>query len=57
MKYNRYNAVAQYMTKNEIGLDDIYTEIQNKTCKLSKNLRDYVESHYDKEGVFIKNSK
>ena len=35
-------------------LDDVYKQIQNKTCKLSKRLREYVLSHYDKNGNFIK---
>ena len=34
-------------------LDDVYKQIQNKTCKLSKRLREYVLSHYDENGNFI----
>jgi hypothetical protein len=34
-------------------LNDVYKQIQDKTCPLSKRLRDYVLSHYDEKGNFI----
>lgn len=52
--YGKYNAVANYMNANNLDLEQIYEEIQNKTCKLSSSVRHYVVSHFDKEGEFIK---
>lgn len=47
--YNEY-------TNGKYCLDDVYKQIQNKTCPLSKRVRDFVLSHYDKEGNFIEQS-
>ena len=38
-------------------LDDVYKQIQNKTCPLSRSVREYVLSHYDAEGNFIAGDK
>mgnify|MGYP003650412831 FL=1 len=46
------NAVMDYMGSTK-GLDDVYKEIKNKTCKLSASLRKYVLTHYDNNGNFI----
>lgn len=35
------------------SLQMVYEQIVAKTCPLSKRLRDFVLSHYDKEGNFI----
>jgi hypothetical protein len=45
------NSVLDYMD-GKYTLDDVYQQIQNKTCPLSKSLRDYVLSHYDEFGNF-----
>ncbi len=46
------DAVLDYMD-GKYTLDDVFKQIQNKTCPLSRRLRDYVLSHYDSEGNFI----
>lgn len=48
----KYDALMNYMS-GKYTLNDVYQQIQAKTCPLSKNLRDYVLSHYDINGNFI----
>ena len=50
---NTKNEVLDYMNA-KYTLDDVKIQIENKTCPLSKRLRDYVLSHYDTNGNFIK---
>ena len=35
------------------SLRDVYNQIQNKECNLSKSLRDYVLSHFNSNEEFI----
>ena len=50
------NEVLDYMN-GRYCLDDVYQQIQNKTCKLSYRLRQYVLSHYDSKGNFIEDEE
>jgi len=47
-----HQAVLDYMN-GRYSLQDVYDQIQNKTCQLSRSLRDYVLSHFDLQGNFI----
>lgn len=49
---NLYNKVYDYMNRR-YTLNDVYQQIKNKTCKLSRTEREYVLSHYDENGNFI----
>lgn len=49
---NMKNEVLAYMN-GKYSLNDVYNQIQNKTCSLSYSLREYVLSHYDSSGNFI----
>jgi hypothetical protein len=49
--------VYDYMAEEMITLDDVYKQIQDKTCLLSKRLRDYVLSLYDENGNFIQDEE
>lgn len=49
---NMNNIVFEYMN-GRYTLDDVYNQIKNKTCPLSRNVREYVLSHYNDEGDFI----
>ena len=44
--------LLKYMA-GKYTLDDVFKQIQDKTCGLSRSLRDYVSSHYDAGGNFI----
>lgn len=49
---NMNNIVFEYMN-GRYTLDDVYNQIKNKTCPLSRNVREYVLSHYNNGGDFI----
>mgnify|MGYP003511826203 CR=1 FL=1 len=49
---NVKNEVLDYMN-GRFTLNDVRGQIINKKCLLSTRCRDYVMSHYDKEGNFI----
>ena len=49
--YRYWNEVVEYMS-GKYTLNDVYQQIQNKTCPLSTRLRNYVLSHYDENGKF-----
>lgn len=51
---NTKNEVLNYMN-GRYTLNDVYEQIKNKKCTLSRRLRQYVLSHYDENGVFIEN--
>ena len=53
---NMKKIVFDYMN-GRYTLDDVYKQIQNKTCPLSRSVREYVLSHYDAEGNFIAGDK
>lgn len=53
---NMKKIVFDYMN-GRYTLDDVYNQIQNKTCPLSRRVREYVLSHYDAEGNFIAGDK
>lgn len=46
------NELYTYMDAR-FTLRDVYSQIQAKTCPLSKGVREYVLSHFDKDGNFI----
>ena len=48
---NLYSDLMQY-ANGRFTLNDIYEQIQNGTCTLSKSRRDYVLSYYDENGKF-----
>jgi hypothetical protein len=47
-----YDELMDYMS-GKYTLNDVYKQIQNKTCPLPTRLRNYVLSHYDENGKFI----
>lgn len=47
-------ALLDYMNAR-YTLDDVYAQIQAKTCELSVRMRQYVRSHYNENGEFIYN--
>lgn len=49
---NLKNAVLDYMD-GRYTLNDVYEQIKNKQCPLSRRERDFVLAHYDKDGNFI----
>lgn len=51
--FSMKNEVLDYMNDKR-SLDMVREEILNKTCSLSKRCRDYILSHYDEQGNFIK---
>lgn len=53
---NMKNILLNYMN-GRYTLDDVYNQIQNKTCPLSRRVREYVLSHYDAKGNFIAGDK
>jgi hypothetical protein len=55
IKNKCYWSVHNYTNKNSLNLDQVYAQIQAKTCPLPKRVRDYVLSHYDSDGDFIPN--
>ena len=46
------NEVLDYMN-GKYTLNDVYKQIQNKNCPLSKRIREYVLSHYNENGEFL----
>jgi|31_taG_2_1085359.scaffolds.fasta_scaffold02014_2 hypothetical protein len=40
------NKLARYMAENGLQLDDVKTEIENKTCRLSARVREYVVAYF-----------
>jgi len=48
-----YWNVYDYMADNHLTLGDVYQQVKDKVCPLSRRLRDYVLSHYDENGNFI----
>ncbi len=48
--------IMDYMN-GKYSLNDVYKQIQDKTCPLSKRLRDYVLSHYDENGNFTQDEE
>lgn len=54
--FNMKNILLNYMN-GRYTLDDVYKQIKNKTCPLSRSVREYVLSHYDAEGNFIAGDK
>lgn len=51
---NIQNELYAYMDAR-FTFNDVYAQIQAKTCPLPKRVRDYVLSHYDSNGDFITN--
>ena len=51
-----YDEVMEYMD-GRFTLDDVYQQIVNKTIQKSKRFRDFVLSHYDKDGNFLYNEQ
>lgn len=46
-----YDEVINYMN-GKFTLQDVYQQIQNKTCNLSSRCRDYVSNMFDENGNF-----
>lgn len=46
-----YDSVIDYCN-GRYSLRDVYNQVKNKECKLSKSLRDYVLSFFDENGIF-----
>lgn len=40
------NKLARYMIENGIDLDQVKTEIENKTCRLPSRVRQYVTAYF-----------
>jgi hypothetical protein len=38
--------LARYMAANHLSLDQVKTEIENKTCRLSARVREYVIAYF-----------
>jgi hypothetical protein len=38
--------LARYMAANHLSLDQVKTEIENKTCRLSARVREYVTAYF-----------
>lgn len=53
MRMLRLKEAFMEYASGRYSLDDVYHQIQEKTCPLPKRVRDYVLSHYDEEGNFI----
>jgi hypothetical protein len=51
--FNQKNEVLDYMN-GRYTLNDVYNQIKAKSCPLSRSLREYVLSHYDEQGNFLK---
>ena len=51
-EHRLYDGLMDYMN-GKYTLNDVYKQIQNKTCPLPTRLRNYVLSHYDENGKFI----
>ena len=51
---NTRDEVLHYMN-GRYTLNDVYKQIQDKTCGLSFRLRQYVLSHYNDKGIFLLN--
>lgn len=49
---NMKNDVLRYMN-GKYTLQDVYEQIQARTCGLSVSRREYVLSHFDENGVFL----
>lgn len=49
---NIQNTLLDYMS-GRYTLNDVYQQIKAKKCPLSRNLREYVLSHYDEHGNFL----
>lgn len=47
-----YDEVIEYMN-GRYTLSDVYKQVIDKICPLSKRCRDFVESHYDTNGKFM----
>lgn len=50
---NTKNELLDYMN-GRFTLNDVFEQIQKKCCKLPRRVRDYVCSHYDANGKFVK---
>ena len=52
-----YQFIYNCMAKQRKTLNDIYHEILNKKSTLTRRYREYVLSHFNKNGNFIKQTK